>query len=234
MAGYQWASRSSTAAPHSGWTSQFANRQAQTAPVGAAAATDPKSVFYQLAYSQYANDPNMLANLQSASFSTGGFERLPGATDQEKATYLLQYLTAGAKQGLSAYDMIAGQHDSDLANARPKVGGQVITDPAAAAARLGSSGGYDLIKGNVARDQAAGYTNPAYANFWSKYGVSAPAQAGAQAQQPAVLPQASAAMPAFYNPNSQPTSTMQTQPAAQAPAAAQQQVAYTPWRPQYA
>jgi hypothetical protein len=135
------------------------------------------TLFYQTAYGRYANNPLMLANLQSGTPSFSGLSRLPGATDLDKVNYALDYFAAGASFGASVGDMVA--HDVDLVKARPIINGVRVTNPAKAAAiYFGGGGNLHLIQGNLDREieNDPNWTfekAPQYANFWKRYGLPA-------------------------------------------------------------
>ena len=138
---------------------------------------DYVTLYFTAAYAR-SQDPLWLANVQSASPSSGGISRLPGADDAAKVEYALDYIAAGMNLGCSAYDMISERHDADLRLAHPTIGGVQITDPAKAAQDEFPNGGrLDLIEGNLNREIAFDpnwkfETAPQYRNFWVRYGMS--------------------------------------------------------------
>lgn len=138
------------------------------------------TLYFQSAYQRYSDDILMLANLQSGLPSRFGLASLPGATDQDKANYLLDYLDEGARSGLSAYDMIARCHDTGLRKAQPVryPGAPPIRD-ARQAARFsfrGAEGTLDAIEANLTRDgiftPEEFAASPVYGPFWKKYGMT--------------------------------------------------------------
>jgi len=131
-------------------------------------------LYFQTVYAR-SQDPLWLANFQSATPMGLGLSRLPGATDQDKVNYAIDYIAAGMKLGASAADMLA--HDTDMVKAHPKVNGVWVTNPATAAQEaFGGGGRLYLIQGNLDREiendpnwQFA--TAPQYRNFWKTYGM---------------------------------------------------------------
>lgn len=138
------------------------------------------TLYFQTALQRYTDDILMLANLQSAVPSRFGLATLPGPTDLDKVSYLLDYLDEGSRSGLSAYDMIARCHDSGLRKAQPVryPGAPPIRDPRQAArySFRGAEGTLDLIEANLSRDgiftdeQFA--ASPQYGAFWKMYGLT--------------------------------------------------------------
>lgn len=142
------------------------NAQSQTADLFALV-----KLYFQTAWNRYSEFPLMLANLQAGTPLRTGLASQPGATDQEKVDWALDYLEEAAALGASAFD--ATCHDSGLMRSHP-AGCKSPRDAAHRAFRNG--GRLYLVQRTLDNEAEADpewdfYAAPQYATFWKRYGM---------------------------------------------------------------